>query len=94
MMLADLGADILRIDRPGGYPAPDPMLAFENFGKFAFYNRNRSTVRLNLKAAGGRKAALALVSQADALIEPFRPGVMEKLGLGPTEWLAANPRLL
>jgi alpha-methylacyl-CoA racemase len=94
MMLADLGADIIRIDRPGGYPAPDPGLDFEKFGKFAFYNRNRRTVRLDLKAAKGREAALHLVTHADALIEPFRPGVMEKLGLGPTECLAANPRLL
>jgi crotonobetainyl-CoA:carnitine CoA-transferase CaiB-like acyl-CoA transferase len=94
MMLADLGAEILRIDRPGGYPAPDATLAFEKFGKFAIYNRNRRTVRLDLKAAKGREAALALIAQADALIEPFRPGVMEKLGLGPAECLAANPRLL
>jgi alpha-methylacyl-CoA racemase len=94
MMLADLGAEIIRIDRPGGYPAPDSNLDFEQFGKFAFYNRNRRTVRLDLKAARGREAALRLVTHADALIEPFRPGVMERLGLGPTECLAANPRLL
>jgi alpha-methylacyl-CoA racemase len=94
MMLADLGAEIIRIDRPGGYPAPDPSLDFEQFGKFAFYNRNRRTVRLDLKAAKGRETALCLVSHADALIEGFRPGVMEKLGLGPSECLAANPRLL
>jgi alpha-methylacyl-CoA racemase len=94
MMLADLGAEIIRIDRPGGYPAPDPTLDFEKFGKFAIYNRNRRTVRLDLKAAAGREAALQLIARADALIEGFRPGVMEKLGLGPTECLAANPRLL
>jgi alpha-methylacyl-CoA racemase len=94
MMLADLGADILRIDRPGGYPAPDPTLDFEQFGKFAFYNRNRRTLRLDLKAAQGRDAALRLIAQADALIEGFRPGVMEKLGLGPEKCLALNPRLL
>lgn len=94
MMLADLGAEIIRIDRPGGYPAPDPSLDFEQFGKFAFYNRNRRTVRLDLKAAKGREAALHLIRHADALIEGFRPGVMERLELGPTECLAANPRLL
>ena len=94
MMLADLGADILRIDRPGGYPAPDPKLDFEQFGKFAFYNRNRRTVRLDLKTEKGREAVLRLVANADALIEPFRPGVMERLGLGPAECLAANSRLL
>jgi alpha-methylacyl-CoA racemase len=94
MMLADLGADIIRVDRPGGYPAPDPSLNFETFGKFAFYNRNRRTVRLDLKAPQGRLAALGLVTRADALIEGFRPGTMEKLKLGPDECLAANPRLL
>jgi hypothetical protein len=46
MMLADLGAEIIRVDRPGGYPAPDQNLDFEQFGKFAFYNRNRRTVRI------------------------------------------------
>jgi alpha-methylacyl-CoA racemase len=94
MMLADLGAEIIRVDRPSGYPAPDPTLDFDKFGKFAFYNRNRRAVRLDLKAAKGREAALQLIARADALIEGFRPGVMEKLGLGPTECLAANPRLL
>src|SRR3954471_11580091 len=94
MMLADLGAEIIRVDRPGGYPAPDPSLDFETFGKFAIYNRNRRTVRLDLKAPQGRDAALRLASGADALIEGFRPGTMEKLGLGPAECLGANPRLL
>jgi alpha-methylacyl-CoA racemase len=94
MMLADLGADIIRVDRPGGYPAPDPSLDFETFGKFAIYNRNRRTVRLDLKAPRGRMAALQLITRADALIEGFRPGTMEKLKLGPDECLAVNPRLL
>jgi alpha-methylacyl-CoA racemase len=94
MLLADLGAEIIRLDRPGGYPSPHETLSFEQFGKFAFYNRNRRTVRLDLKAPKGRDAALRLIGSADALIEPFRPGVMEKLGLGPDECLAANPRLL
>jgi alpha-methylacyl-CoA racemase len=76
MMLADLGAEIIRINRPGGYPAPDPSLDFEQFGKFAFYNRNRRTFRLDLKAAKGGEAALRLVTQADALIEGFRPGAL------------------
>jgi alpha-methylacyl-CoA racemase len=94
MLLADLGADIIRLDRPGGYPAPHESLDFEQFGKFAIYNRNRRTIRLDLKAPKGRNAAFRLIGKADALIEPFRPGVMEKLGLGPNECLAANPRLL
>jgi crotonobetainyl-CoA:carnitine CoA-transferase CaiB-like acyl-CoA transferase len=94
MMLADLGADILRVDRPGGYPAPDPTLQFETFGKYAFYNRNRRSIRLDLKSPAGRGTAMRLITQADALIEGFRPGAMEKLGLGPDEALAANPRLV
>src|ERR1700757_3107638 len=94
MLLADLGADIIRLDRPGGYPSPHETLSFEQFGKFAFYNRNRRTVRLDLKAPTGRAAALRLIGNADAVIEPFRPGVMERLGLGPDECLAANPRLV
>lgn len=94
MMLADLGADIIRVDRPGGYPSPDPTLNFEKFGKFAIYNRNRRTVRLDLKAPQGRDTAIRLMAQADATIEGFRPGVMEKLGLGPAECLAANPKLV
>jgi crotonobetainyl-CoA:carnitine CoA-transferase CaiB-like acyl-CoA transferase len=94
MMLADLGADIIRVDRPGGYPPPDPTLQFESFGKYAFYNRNRRTIRLDLKSPAGRSVAMRLVTQADALIEGFRPGTMEKLGLGPDECLAANGRLV
>src|SRR4051812_31352789 len=94
MMLADLGADTIRVDRPGGYPAPDPTLQFETFGQCAFYNRNRRTIRLDLKSTAGRSAAMRLIAQADALIEGFRPGVMEKLGLGPHDCLAANARLV
>ncbi|MDI1343750.1 MAG: CaiB/BaiF CoA-transferase family protein, partial [Pseudolabrys sp.] len=87
-------AEIIRIDRPGGYPSPDPTLDFEALGKFAFYNRNRRTVRINLKAGQGRATALRLIANADALIEGFRPGVMEKLGLGPAPCLVANQRLV
>jgi crotonobetainyl-CoA:carnitine CoA-transferase CaiB-like acyl-CoA transferase len=94
MMLADLGADIIRLDRPGGYPPPDPTLDFETLGRFAFYNRNRRTVRVDLKSPAGRILALRLIARADALIEGFRPGVMEKLELGPAQCLAANPRLV
>lgn len=94
MMLADLGAEMIRLDRPGGYPSPDPSLDFEGLGRFSFYNRNRRTLRVDLKSERGRATALRLVGKADALIEGFRPGVMEKLGLGPAPCLAANPRLV
>lgn len=94
MLLADLGADIIRLDRPGGYPAPDPSLAFEEMGATAIYNRGRHTVRLDLKAAEGRSLALRLIANADALIEGYRPGTMERLGLGPDRCLATNPALV
>ncbi len=94
MMLADLGADVLRLDRPGGYPPPDPSLAFEEMGAQATFNRGRRTVRLDIKAEAGRETVLRLVARADALIEGYRPGTMERLALGPDRCFAANPRLV
>lgn len=83
MMLADMGADIVRIVRPGGADAlDDPIL------------RGRRSVALDLKSPEGLAAALHLVTQADGLIEGFRPGVMERLSLGPTDCHAVNPRLV
>ncbi|EKE43232.1 alpha-methylacyl-CoA racemase [Oceaniovalibus guishaninsula JLT2003] len=83
MMLADMGADIVRIARPGDAAAPDdPIL------------RGRRGVALDLKSARGRDAALHLIGQADGLIEGFRPGVMERLSLGPEACHAVNPRLV
>lgn len=89
MLLADLGADIIRIDRlePSGLGVQSP-------DKFKLLHRSRPAVAVDLKNAGGVALALRLVSQADALIEGFRPGVMERLGLGPEPCLAANPRLV
>lgn len=94
MLLADLGATVLRIDRFGGYPPPDESLDFETMGDAAIFNRSRRTVRVNLKTPAGRKLVLRLVAGADALIEGYRPGTMERLGLGPDECLAANPRIV
>jgi alpha-methylacyl-CoA racemase len=85
MVLADLGADVVRIERPG--PArTDPATDVLGRGK-------RSCV-LDLKSADGVAAALGLIAGADVLIDPFRPGVAEKIGLGPGECLAVNPRLV
>ncbi|WP_281940562.1 CaiB/BaiF CoA transferase family protein [Micromonospora sp. AKA38] len=86
MMLADLGADVVRVDRVGG----------GGFGAFPgdLLNRNRRSVALDLKHPDGRELLLSLVAGADALVEGFRPGVAERLGLGPQECLAANPRLV
>lgn len=81
MLLADMGADVVRIERPGAAARlADPGL------------RGRRIVTLDLKAAAG--AALDLLAHADVLIEGFRPGVMERLGLGPAAVAARNPRLV
>ena len=89
MMLADMGAEVLRIDRPG--PA-DLGLPVEP--RFSVLHRGRRSVALDLKQSAAIEAVKRLVARADALIEGFRPGVMERLGLGPDECLAANPRLI
>ncbi|MBV9996641.1 MAG: CoA transferase [Caulobacteraceae bacterium] len=81
MLLADMGADLVRIDRDRNAAG----------GPFA---RGKRSVILDLKSDAGRSAALALMAAADAVIEPFRPGVMERLGLGPDEVLARNPKIV
>jgi alpha-methylacyl-CoA racemase len=84
MLFSDLGADVLRIDRAGG----------RRYDRFCVDTRGRRSVILNLKEARHRDMALALIERADALIEGFRPGVMERLGLGPEAALRRNPRLI
>ncbi|MBB5516307.1 alpha-methylacyl-CoA racemase [Rubricella aquisinus] len=84
MLLADLGADVVRIDRPG----TDPKGALGHH----VLGRGKRVVTLDLKA--DRAAALDLIAHADALIEGFRPGVMERLGLGPKDAHARNPALI
>jgi len=87
MMLADMGADIISIERPGSLMRfPDP--------KFDVMQRGRRSVTLDIKKPAGAAAALDLVEVADALIEGFRPGVMESLGLAPETCLERNPRLV
>ena len=89
MMLADMGADVVRIDRAqnvhGGDPAHPPADVL---------NRGRRSIGVDLKDPDGVEAVLTLIEQADGLIEGFRPGVMERLGLGPDVALARNPRLV
>jgi alpha-methylacyl-CoA racemase len=85
MMLGDMGAEVIRIERPGALwhePSRDPLL------------RNRRSLRLNLKHPEGLATALRLVAACDVLIEGYRPGVMERLGVGPIECLEKNPRLV
>jgi alpha-methylacyl-CoA racemase len=89
MMLADMGADVLRIERASQVPAkPGEQSSWD------LLNRSRRSVGIDLKQARGAQLVLELVGQADALIEGFRPGVMERLGLGPEPCLARNPRLV
>ena len=85
MMLADMGAEVIRIERPvpgDDSPSRDPLL------------RSRRSVTLNLKHADGVATALKLIERADVLIEGLRPGVVERLGLGPEVCLTRNPRLI
>ncbi len=92
MILADLGAEVVRIERklpPGAKPGSelfDPRIDI--------LNRSRRVVTLDLKKPEGIAAARQLIAGADILVEGFRPGVMERLGLGPDEALKANPRLV
>jgi len=89
MMLADMGADVLLVDRPA-----DAELGFGRERRFDIMLRGRRSLVLDLKSAAGAEAALRLCEKADALIEGFRPGVMERLGLGPDKVLERNPRLV
>ena len=89
MMLADMGADVLLVDRPA-----DPRLGFGRDRWFDVMVRGRRSATLDLKSKGGVEAALELAGKADALIEGFRPGVMERLGLGPDALLKKNPKLV
>ena len=83
MMLADLGAEVIQLVRVGTEPDPSDIL-----------NRGKSSVAIDLKHPEAADLALRLVAQADVLIEGFRPGVTERLGLGPEKCLEANPALV
>jgi alpha-methylacyl-CoA racemase len=89
MLLADLGATVIRIDRPAAGPGaaafPVPVGPL---------GRSRRSIRIDLKTPGGAALVLDMVERADVLIEGFRPGVAERLGIGPGDCLARNPRLV
>ena len=89
MLLADMGADVLLVDRPS-----DPGLGLGRERRYDVMLRGRRSVTLDLKSESGKATALLLVERADALIEGFRPGVIERLGLGPDVLLARNPKLV
>lgn len=87
MLLADLGADVVRVDRPGPSPlSGDPARDL--------VNRNKRSVLVDLKAPQGPEQVLALAERANLLIEAYRPGVAERLGVGPDACLARNPALV
>jgi alpha-methylacyl-CoA racemase len=89
MLLSDMGAEVLRIDR-----TEDANLGIPTDAKYGVLNRGRRSVALDLKRKEGAEVALKLIEKADALIEGFRPGVMERLGLGPDVCQARNQRLV
>ncbi|KRB76134.1 carnitine dehydratase [Nocardioides sp. Root190] len=90
MLLADLGADVLRVDRTSGAALVGPNADFRT----EVMHRGRRSVAVDLKNPRGREVVLDLVAGADALIEGFRPGVTERLGIGPDACAAVNPRLV
>lgn len=82
MVLADMGAEVIRIDRAGGMAMKDVS------------SRGKKSVAINLKDPAGVETLLRMIENADVVIDPFRPGVCEKLGIGPDVCLARNPRLI
>jgi alpha-methylacyl-CoA racemase len=86
MLLADMGAEVIRVERPGGGMFPSSPLDF--------LSRGRRCISIDLKRPEGVELLLKLVDSADGLLEGFRPGVMERLGLGPDVCLERNPRLV
>ncbi|GAN75804.1 CaiB/BaiF CoA transferase family protein [Acidisphaera rubrifaciens] len=93
LVLADLGADVIKVE-----PAPDGdntrRLTGSGAGFFASFNRNKRSIALDLKSEGGMDLARRLIATADVVCENFRPGAMDKLGLGPAALMAAHPRLI
>ena len=96
MLLADLGADVIKVEAPGAgdylramFPGKQGMS-----GRFLAVNRNKRSLVLDLKTAPGKDAFLRMVAQADVVVESFRPGVMDRLGLGYEALRRANPRVV
>lgn len=96
LILADLGADVVRVEPPGGEPMRriGPRDADGISAWYKVVNRDKRVVELDLKAADGKAAFAALVGRADALLQSYRPGVLERLGFAHERLLALNPRLI
>jgi alpha-methylacyl-CoA racemase len=91
MLLADMGAEVIRVDRRG---EADLGLPGRRDVKFDVLHRGRRSIAVDVKAEAGRELVKRLAAKADAIVEGFRPGVMERLGLGPDRLLALNPKLV
>ncbi|HLX88835.1 MAG TPA: CaiB/BaiF CoA-transferase family protein, partial [Acidimicrobiales bacterium] len=89
MLLADAGADVLRVDRASGRPVTPP-----SGGHWDLLNRSRRSVAVNLKHPDGVSLVLDLIAGADGLVEGWRPGVADRLGLGPDACWERNPKLV
>ena len=96
MVLADLGADVIKVEEPniGDYIRWFPPRLGDQSAMFVNLNRNKRSITLNLRAAQGRDAFRRLAEKADVVLEGFRPGVMDRLGLGYAQLSALNPRLI
>jgi crotonobetainyl-CoA:carnitine CoA-transferase CaiB-like acyl-CoA transferase len=95
-MLGDLGADVVKVEQPG---IGDPMRAFPPMGKgdsgtFLIGNRNKRSITIDLKSKAGRNICIGLIREADVVVEGFRPGVADRLGVGNEAMRALNPRLI
>jgi alpha-methylacyl-CoA racemase len=90
LRLAELGAEVIKVEAPEGDPARNTGDGYV----FAAHNRGKKSIIINLKHEDGKQIARGLIAKADALIESFRPGVMEKLGLGYEAVKAINPRIV
>jgi crotonobetainyl-CoA:carnitine CoA-transferase CaiB-like acyl-CoA transferase len=95
-MLGDLGADVLKVEEPGrgDYQREFPPMGKADSGTFLLCNRNKRSMTLNLKSEEGKRIFREMAAQSDVLVEGFRPGVMDRLGLGYDALKAINPRLV
>ncbi|MCC5576342.1 CoA transferase [Microtetraspora sp. AC03309] len=91
MMMADLGADVIRVDRVASSSAPEKRVPRHHLNPI---NRGRRSVRLDLKSASGRSELSRLLEQADVLLDPYRPGVLERMGIDPAKLTEEFPRLV
>src|SRR5207249_4685906 len=101
MMLADQGADVIKLEQPGsgdtargGAPKMKNALGEEQSGYFLRFNRNKRSLTLNLKSDDGRRVFRELARSSDVVVENFRPGLLDEMGLGYAELSKDNPRLV